>query len=88
MNERAADFRETIAEAHGEARRQQRLDRDRRLSLYTNDDIATVNQRMADIFAANPEIEVFILVGRVAQFGPEAFAASSARSRITSTAKV
>jgi ribose transport system substrate-binding protein len=78
INERAAGFRDTIAGAKGTAKLADtggwtEIDG---CPLYTNDDIATANQQMADVFAANPELDAFILVGGWAQFGPEAYSAN------------
>ncbi len=78
INERAAGFRDTIAGAKGT----ERLNNTNGWTeiegcpLYTNDDIATANQQMADTFTANPDLDAFILVGGWAQFGPEAYAAN------------
>jgi ribose transport system substrate-binding protein len=78
INERAAGFRDTIS---GE------MDTERLTGqngwteidgcpVYTNDDIATANQQMADVTGANPDLDAFILVGGWAQFGPEAYQAN------------
>jgi ribose transport system substrate-binding protein len=45
--------------------------------LYTNDDIPTANQQLADVTTANPNLNAFVLVGGWAQFGPEAYAATT-----------
>ena len=45
--------------------------------MFTNDDIPTANQQMADTFTANPDLDAFILVGGWAQFGPQAYAQNS-----------
>uniref|UniRef100_UPI0037BF3DE9 substrate-binding domain-containing protein n=1 Tax=Devosia sp. TaxID=1871048 RepID=UPI0037BF3DE9 len=42
--------------------------------VFTNDDIPTANQQMADTFTAHPDLDAFILVGGWAQFGPQAYA--------------
>jgi ribose transport system substrate-binding protein len=78
INERAAGFRDTIAGAKGTARLagEGGWTEIEGCPLYTNDDIATANQQMADTFAANPDLDAFILVGGWAQFGPEAYAAN------------
>jgi ribose transport system substrate-binding protein len=78
INERAAGFRDTIAGAEGTEKLADtngwtEIDG---CPLYTNDDIATANQQMADTFTANPDLDAFILVGGWAQFGPEAYAAN------------
>jgi ribose transport system substrate-binding protein len=54
--------------------------------LYTNDDIATANQQLADVTGANPDLNAFILVGGWAQFGPEAYQANcdTLKSRLES----
>jgi ribose transport system substrate-binding protein len=78
INERAAGFRDTIAGAKGTERLagEGGWTEIEGCPLYTNDDIATANQQMADTFAANPDLDAFILVGGWAQFGPEAYAAN------------
>ncbi len=76
INERAAGFRDTIAGATGT----QRLNDSNGWTeiegcpVYTNDDIPTANQQMADVFTANPDLDAFVLVGGWAQFGPQAYA--------------
>lgn len=76
INERAAGFRDTIAGTKGV----ERLDNSNGWTeingcpTYTNDDIPTANQQMADTFTANPDLDAFILVGGWAQFGPQAYA--------------
>ena len=45
--------------------------------LFTNDDISTANQQLADVTTANPNLTAFVLVGGWAQFGPEAYAATT-----------
>lgn len=76
INERAAGFRDTIAGAKGT----ERLDNSNGWTeiagcpVFTNDDIPTANQQMADTFTANPDLDAFILVGGWAQFGPAAYA--------------
>jgi ribose transport system substrate-binding protein len=88
INERAAGFRDTIA---GAKDTQKLADTNgwteiEGCPLYTNDDIATANQQMADVFTANPDLDAFILVGGWAQFGPEAYAAnlSQVKSKLDS----
>jgi ribose transport system substrate-binding protein len=78
INERAAGFRDTIAGAKGTAKLADSngWTEIEGCPLYTNDDIATANQQMADVFAANPDLDAFILVGGWAQFGPQAYAAN------------
>ena len=76
INERAAGFRDTIAGAKGT----ERLDNSNGWTeapgcpLYTNDDITTANQQLADTLLANPDLDAFVLVGGWAQFGPQAYA--------------
>ena len=76
INERAAGFRDTIAGATGT----ERLNDSNGWTeiegcpVYTNDDIPTANQQMADVFTANPDLDAFVLVGGWAQFGPQAYA--------------
>ena len=76
INERAAGFRDTIAGTKGI----ERLDNTNGWTeaegcpTYTNDDIPTANQQMADVFTAQPDLDAFILVGGWAQFGPQAYA--------------
>lgn len=76
INERAAGFRDTIAGAKGT----ERLNATNGWTeaegcpTYTNDDIPTANQQMADVFTAQPDLDAFVLVGGWAQFGPQAYA--------------
>jgi ribose transport system substrate-binding protein len=78
INERAAGFRDTISGNKGI----QRLAGEGGWTeidgcpVFTNDDIATANQQLADVTGANPDLNAFILVGGWAQFGPEAYAAT------------
>ena len=44
---------------------------------YTNDDIATANQQFADVLAANPDLNAYVLLGGWAQQGREAFNATA-----------
>jgi ribose transport system substrate-binding protein len=78
INERAAGFRDTIAGKEGTQRLtgQNGWTEIDGCPLYTNDDIATANQQMADVTGAHQDLAAFILVGGWAQFGPEAFAAN------------
>lgn len=78
INERAAGFRDTIAGTTGTEKLtgQGGWTEIDGCPLYTNDDITTANQQMADTFTANPNLDAFILVGGWAQFGPEAYAAN------------
>jgi ribose transport system substrate-binding protein len=78
INERAAGFRDTIAGAMKTEKLtgQGGWTEIDGCPLYTNDDIATANQQMADVTAANKDLGAFILVGGWAQFGPEAYAAN------------
>jgi ribose transport system substrate-binding protein len=78
INERAAGFRDTISGQKGI----ERLNGEggwteiEGCPLYTNDDIATANQQLADVTGANADLGAFILVGGWAQFGPEAYMAT------------
>jgi ribose transport system substrate-binding protein len=79
INERAAGFRDTISGKKGIERLKgeggwTEIDG---CPLYTNDDIPTANQQLADVTGANPDLDAFILVGGWAQFGPEAYAATT-----------
>jgi ribose transport system substrate-binding protein len=78
INERAAGFRDTIAGAKGTERLagEGGWTEIEGCPLYTNDDIATANQQLADVTGSNPDLDAFILVGGWAQFGPEAYAAT------------
>lgn len=78
INERAAGFRDTVAGKEGAQRLtgQNGWTEIDGCPLYTNDDIATANQQMADVTGAHPDLAAFILVGGWAQFGPEAYAAN------------
>lgn len=83
INERAAGFRDTISgEMHTERLTGQNgwteIDG---CPLYTNDDIATANQQLADVTGSNPDLDAFILIGGWAQFGPEAYAATCEQLR-------
>ena len=74
INERAAGFRDTIAGAKGTeklANTNGWTEADG-CPTYTNDDIPTANQQMADVFTAQPDLDAFVLVGGWAQFGPQA----------------
>lgn len=88
INERAAGFRDTISGNKGIERLKGEGDWTEidGCPLYTNDDIPTANQQMADVIGANAELDAFILVGGWAQFGPEAYAANCQqfKSRIDS----
>lgn len=76
INERAAGFRDGIAGTKDV----ERLDDTNGWTeiagcpVFTNDDIPTANQQMADIFNANPDLNAFVLTGGWAQFGPQAYA--------------
>jgi ribose transport system substrate-binding protein len=75
INERAAGFRDTIAGAKGTAKLADTngwTEADG-CPTYTNDDIPTANQQLADVTGANADLDAFILVGGWAQFGPEAY---------------
>jgi len=45
--------------------------------VFTNDQADLANQQMSDVFTANPDLDAFILVGGWAQFGPEAYGATT-----------
>jgi ribose transport system substrate-binding protein len=83
INERAAGFRDTIAGAQGTEKLtgQGGWTEIDGCPLYTNDDIATANQQLADVTGANADLDAFILVGGWAQFGPEAYAATCEQLR-------
>ncbi|MGB3337397.1 MAG: substrate-binding domain-containing protein [Devosia sp.] len=76
INERAAGFRDTIAGSKGIERLADTngWTEIEGCPVFTNDDIPTANQQMADVFTANPDLSAFILVGGWAQFGPQAYA--------------
>lgn len=76
INERAAGFRDTIAGTKGVERLADTngWTEIEGCPVFTNDDIPTANQQMADVFTANPDLTAFILVGGWAQFGPQAYA--------------
>ncbi len=78
INERAAGFRDTIAGAEGTEKLtgQGGWTEIDGCPVFTNDDITTANQQMADTFTANPDLDAFILIGGWAQFGPEAYKAN------------
>jgi ribose transport system substrate-binding protein len=76
INERAAGFRDTFSGSKGIVGLAgeggwTEIDG---CPTYTNDDIPTANQQMADVFTANPDLDAFVLVGGWAQFGPSAYA--------------
>lgn len=76
INERAEGLRDTLGGAAGIERLtgQNGWTEIDGCPVFTNDDIATANQQLADVTAANPELDAFVLVGGWAQFGPEAYA--------------
>lgn len=76
INERAAGFRDTIAGAEGTDRLSgtNGWTEIEGCPVFTNDDIPTANQQMADVLTANPDLTAFVLVGGWAQFGPQAYA--------------
>lgn len=76
INERAAGFRDTIAGEKGVDRLtgQGGWTEAEGCPTFTNDDIPTANQQMADVFTAQPDLDAFVLVGGWAQFGPQAYA--------------
>ncbi|WP_417310151.1 substrate-binding domain-containing protein [Devosia sp.] len=75
INERAAGFRDTIAGAEGTDRLSDTngWTEIEGCPVFTNDDIPTANQQMADVLTANPDLTAFVLVGGWAQFGPQAY---------------
>jgi ribose transport system substrate-binding protein len=77
-NERAAGFRDTIAGKEGTERLtgQGGWTEIDGCPLYTNGEIATANQQMADVTGANKDLSAFIMVLGWAEFGPEAYAAN------------
>lgn len=79
INERAAGFRDTIAGKEKTERLagQNGWTEIQGCPLYTNDDIPTANQQLADITGANKNLDAFILIGGWAQFAPEAYAATT-----------
>ena len=76
INERAAGFRDTVAGSKGIERLADTngWTEIEGCPVFTNDDIPTANQQMADVFTANPDLTAFVLVGGWAQFGPQAYA--------------
>jgi ribose transport system substrate-binding protein len=78
INERAAGFRDTISGKQGIERLtgQGGWTEIDGCPVFTNDDIATANQQMADVTGAHQDLSAFILVGGWAEFGPEAYAAN------------
>jgi ribose transport system substrate-binding protein len=79
INERAAGLRDTISGTKGIERLAGEggwTEADG-CPLYTNDDIPTANQQLADVTGAMTDLGAFILVGGWAQFGPEAYAATT-----------
>ena len=79
INERAAGLRDTISGQKGTQRLtgQGGWTEIQGCPAYTNDDIPTANQQLADITGANADLDAFILVGGWAQFGPQAYAATT-----------
>ena len=79
INERAAGLRDTISGQKGAQRLtgQGGWTEIQGCPAYTNDDIPTANQQLADITGANADLDAFILVGGWAQFGPQAYAATT-----------
>ena len=76
INARAAGFRDTIAGTKGVDRLagQGGWTEIDGCPVFTNDQIDLANQQMADTFTANPDLDLFVLVGGWAQFGPQAYA--------------
>jgi ribose transport system substrate-binding protein len=88
INERAAGFRDTISGKPGIERLAgeggwTEIDG---CPVFTNDDIATANQQMADVTGAHADLNAFIPVGGWAEFGPEAYMANcqNIKSRLDS----
>jgi ribose transport system substrate-binding protein len=79
INARAAGLRDTISGAKGTERLtgQGGFTEIDACPVFTNDDIATANQQLADVTGANKDLGAFVLVGGWAQFGPEAYAATT-----------
>ncbi len=79
INARAAGLRDTLSGAKGTERLtgQNGWTEIDGCPLYTNDDIPTANQQLADVTGANPKLDAFVLVGGWAEFGPEAFKATT-----------
>lgn len=79
INARAAGLRDTIAGTKNTDRLtgQGGFTEIDGCPVFTNDDIATANQQLADVTAANQDLDAFVLVGGWAQFGPEAYAATT-----------
>jgi ribose transport system substrate-binding protein len=76
INARAAGFRDTIAGTKGVDRLTGQggwIETDG-CPVFTNDQIDLANQQMADTFTAFPDLDLFVLVGGWAQFGPQAYA--------------
>lgn len=76
INERAAGFRDTVSGTKGTDRLTDTKGwtEAEGCPVFTNDDIPTANQQMADVLTANPKLTAFVLVGGWAQFGPQAYA--------------
>jgi ribose transport system substrate-binding protein len=76
INARAQGFRDTIAGTKGVERLtgQNGWTEIDGCPLFTNDQIDLANQQMADTFAANPDLDAFILIGGWAHFAPQAYA--------------
>ena len=79
INARAAGLRDTIGGKKGTDRLtgQNGWTEIDGCPVFTNDDIPTANQQLADVTGANPKLDAFILVGGWAEFGPEAFKATT-----------
>lgn len=88
INERAQGLRDTLAGAENTERLtgQNGWTEIDACPVFTNDDIATANQQLADVTAANLDLDAFILVGGWSQFGPEAYAQTTTQlePRLTS----
>jgi ribose transport system substrate-binding protein len=75
INARAAGLRDTLSGAKGT----EKLNNSNGWTevagcpLYTNDDITTANQQLADTLLANPKLDSFVLVGGWAMFGAQAY---------------
>lgn len=76
INARAQGFRDTIAGAM----KVDRLEGQNGWTevagcpVFTNDQADLANQQMSDVFTANEDLDVFMLIGGWAQFAPQAYA--------------
>jgi ribose transport system substrate-binding protein len=76
INARAAGTRDTLAGKKGTEKLtgQNGWTEISGCPLFTNDDAARGNQMMADVLAANPKLDAFVLEGGWPQFAPQAYA--------------